>query len=164
MEGAPESETFSRYDDTLAPLVRSIHDDDGIPTYVVGIDIVDAVVDVPVANPFERLSEVAVAGGVPRDGDEPFFNARDQNELGDALAAIASSLQCELALAGLPADPARVHLRLGDSELSHSADCSDASGWRYAATDGAVQLCAASCDDFAATGTMHAAFDCVPEK
>ena len=164
MDGVSEAETFTHYDDTLAPLVRSIHDEDGIPTYVVGIDIVDQTVDVPVANPFERLSEVAIAGGVARDGAEPFFNARDENELGDALSAIASSLQCELALEGLPADPARVHLRLGDTELSHSADCSDAGGWRYAGTDGAVQLCAASCDDFAAAGTMHAAFDCVPEK
>ncbi|MBP7292303.1 MAG: VWA domain-containing protein [Nannocystaceae bacterium] len=163
MQGVPDAQIFTRYDETLAPLVRSIYETDGIPTYVVGIDIVNQTVDVPVANPWQRLGEVALAGGVPAAGDEPFYNTRDELELYDALRSIADGLQCSVALDDLPSDPDRVHLALGDAALAYSASCEGGTGWRYGEA-GSVELCGSTCDSFLAGGEMHAAFDCVPEK
>ncbi|MBL8947797.1 MAG: hypothetical protein JNK45_31785 [Myxococcales bacterium] len=157
---APAAETFTRYDEDLAPLVASLAAD-GIPTYVVGIDIVDGWVSVPEANPHDRLGEVALAGGVANPGATPFFDARDEGQLFDALGAITSRIQCTLTLEGLPSAPERVHLSIGDAALAYTPDC-DADGWRYA-DDGAIELCMAACDDFVAAGTVHAAYDCIPE-
>jgi hypothetical protein len=161
MEGVSDDRIFTQYDEGLAPLVAETFAA-GIPTYVIGIDIVDAIVEVPHANAYQRLNEVADAGGVAREGVERFYNTRDEAELYDALGSITDALQCQLVIDDLPSDPSRVHLVLGDGELAYSAACDDEGGWRYA-EGGAVELCAASCDDFAAAGTMHAGFDCIPQ-
>lgn len=164
MEGVAENEMFTRYDDDLAPLVADTFTDDGIPTYVVGIDIVDELVDVPHINPHDALAEVAIAGGAARDGEDAFYNTRDEGELTAALGEITGALQCQLPLTDVPAVPSRVHLVLDGDDVGYSADCSDANGWRYVGDGTAVELCSAACDDFVASGTLHAGFDCVPEK
>lgn len=163
MEGVPDNATFTQYDENLAPLVADVLADHGIPTYVVGIDIVDETVDVPHVNPYDSLGEVAIAGGAAREGDEAFYNTRDEDQLAGALGEITGALQCQVVLEDLPTAPERVHLVLDGNELAYSAACDDASGWRYAADGTAVELCAASCEDFTAAGTMHAGYDCVPE-
>ena len=76
------------YDETLAPTVTAAKDD-GITTFVVGIDIVDmhvneAIDGAPAANPFQRLNEVALAGGAPKNmgmDAEKFFNSTNEDEL-----------------------------------------------------------------------------------
>ncbi len=159
---AEGSAPFGVYDEELAPLVASAAAE-GIPTYVVGIDIVDAWID-GVGNPHERMSEVALAGGVPRDGDVPYYLARDEHALREAIDAIASQIQCRIELEGLPDDPSRVHLSIDDVELPHTESCDDIDdGWRYTG-DGALELCSTSCDSYGLTGTIQARFDCAPEK
>jgi hypothetical protein len=159
-ESAGGQQTFTLYDEHLAPLVAELAAE-GIPTYVVGIDIVDQWVTVPQANPHDRLSEVAIAGGVPKDGDVPFYNTRDEADLFDALASITGSLQCTVAPEDLPTAAHRVNLMLDEVPLDYVADCSSA-GWRYADA-GEVELCMSACDDFVAGATLEAAYDCIPE-
>ncbi|MBC8069200.1 MAG: hypothetical protein IAG13_12770, partial [Deltaproteobacteria bacterium] len=160
MEGVPDGQIFTQYDEELAPLVAEVFDS-GIPTYVIGIDIVDAIAEVPRANAYERLNEVADAGGVAREGAEAFYNTRDELELYDALGSITDALQCQIVVEDLPSDPGSVHLLLGEAELAYSETCEDEAGWRYA-EGGAIELCAAACDEFVVAGTMRAGFDCIP--
>lgn len=157
---ASSQQKFSLYDENLAPLVAQVATS-GIPTYVVGIDIVDAWVQTPQANPHERLTEVAIAGGVARDGDEAYYNTRDEADLFDALASITTALQCTVVPEDLPSTPDRVNLLLDGAALEYVDDCSTA-GWRYTSA-GEVELCAAACDDFIAGATLEAAYDCIPE-
>jgi hypothetical protein len=159
---AEGSAPFGVYDEELAPLVASAAAE-GIPTYVVGIDIVDAWID-GVGNPHERMSEVALAGGVPRDGDAPYYLARDEHALREAIDAIAAQIQCRIELDGLPDDPSRVHLSVDGGDVPYAGTCEDTDdGWRYT-DDGALELCSTSCDSYGLTGTIHARFDCAPEK
>jgi len=163
MEGVPENQTFTTYDGNLAPLVADVLADHGIPTYVIGIDIVDETVDVPHVNPYDSLDEVAIAGGAAKGGAESFYNTRDEDELAGALGEITDQLSCQIVLDALPTAAERVHLVVDGNELAYSAECADEGGWRYAADGTAVELCAAACDDFTATGTLNAGFDCLPE-
>lgn len=158
---AEDSAPFGVYDEALAPVVAAAAAE-GIPTYVVGIDIVDEWID-GVGNPHERMSEVALAGGVPREGDAPYYLARDEHALRESIDAIATQIQCRIELAGLPDDPSRVHLSVDDVELTHTESCEDVDdGWRYTG-DGAVELCSASCDSYGLSGAIQARFDCEPE-
>jgi hypothetical protein len=141
-------------------LVAQVHDA-GIPTYVIGIDIVDAIAEVPHANAYQRLNEVAAAGGVAQDGGEGFYNTRDELDLRGALGSITDALQCQVVVDDVPSDPDSVHLLVDDAELAYSESCDDEAGWRYA-QGGAIELCAAACDDFVVAGTLRAGFDCIP--
>jgi hypothetical protein len=109
------------------------------------------------------MSEVALAGGVPREGVEPYYVARDEHALREAIDDIADRIQCRLELPDLPDDPSLVHLLLDDAEIPHVDTCEDGEGWRYT-EDGAVELCNASCDEYGLSGSIHARFDCTPEK
>lgn len=162
MDGVPQNQVFSVYDDDLEPAVADAFESERIPTYVVGIDIVDEVVDVPHTNPWERLSEVAIAGGVAREGAEKFYNANDQIELDAALREITGAIQCQVTLDRLPSASDRVHLVVGGAEVPYSADCSDTGGWRYVDGD-TIELCTAACGDFVTAGSLHAGYDCIPE-
>lgn len=158
-EDASQQTAFTLYDENLAPAVASIAAE-GIPTYVIGIDIVDAFGQVPQANPHDRLSEVAEAGGRARAGDEPYFNTRSEAELTAALAEVATSLQCNLAVDDLPASGDGVHVRLDGAAIDQVDTC-DTDGWRLA-DDGKVELCGNACTDFIDGASMSVAFDCVP--
>lgn len=157
---ASPSQAFSMYDENLAPLVAGIADE-GIPTYVIGIDIIDGWVSSPQANPHERLSEVALAGGVASDGDAPYYNTRDEAELFDALAEITGRIQCTVALDDLPGEPERVNLTVDGLPVDYVPAC-DAAGWRYG-DGGEIELCASTCDDFVGGATLESTFDCIPE-
>jgi hypothetical protein len=153
---------FGAYDEALAPLVAEAAAE-GIPTYVVGIDIVDDWVNDSIGNPHERMSEVAIAGGAPREGAEPYYVARDEHALRESIDAIAGHIQCRIELPDLPDDPDLVHFSVDEAVVPWVDACGDDGvGWRYT-DDGAVELCSASCDDYGSTGTLHARFDCVPE-
>lgn len=158
-EDASQNNAFTLYDENLAPQVAAIAGE-GIPTYVIGIDIVDAFGQVPAANPYDRLSEVAIAGGRPRAGDEPFFNTRSEADLSAALANVAAALQCNLSVDDLPAQGDRIHVSLGDVTLPEIASC-DEDGWRRT-DDGRIELCGDACTDFVDGAAMNVAFDCIP--
>lgn len=159
-EDASGSGLFLQYDSTL-PLAAAEAFAAGIPVYVVGIDIEDEVLDLPVANPWERLSEVADYGGVPREGDVPFYDVFDEVELDAALASIAEEVSCSVPVPE-HFDAARVELTIDGTPVSAADTCDDGEGW---IVDGPNQLrlCADTCSAAQTAESVEATMSCIAE-
>ena len=132
---------IEQYDETLPTTVQDASDNHDITTFVVGIDIIDQLVGqgqdgAPEANAFERLNDVAVAGGAPKNGGneaEKFFNATNQQELLDALSIILGEVtDCIIDLSDNPPQPNQIeHVKFfrDDMEVPQVKDCSTEDGW-----------------------------------
>ena len=162
---------MEEYDARLAQVVGDALTQDGIPTFVVGIDIVDELVGVgddgqTEANTFEELNLVAIAGGKPRDGDEKFFNANNEVELMEALSEIAGQVTtCVVPLATASMHPDFVEISIAGVEIPRVEDCATEDGWVWVDPDGpydAVELCGAACSQLAAAGDVDITFACPP--
>ena len=151
-EGETGSDRGRVYDDNLPVEVAEAFAAFGTPTYVVGINIVDEVIDEPgnpVINPFDALNDVAMAGGVARAGDERFYNVRSEADLLGALDSIAARIECTFALDEEPSFPDDVRVELGEQTLVRQASCEATDGWAF--TDGiegvgAIELCRSARD------------------
>jgi hypothetical protein len=162
---------MEEYDARLAQVVGDALTQDGIPTFVVGIDIVDELVGVgddgqTEANTFEELNLVAIAGGKPRDGDEKFFNANNEVELMEALSEIAGQVTtCVVPLATASMHPDFVEISIAGVEIPRVEDCATEDGWVWVDPDGpydAIELCGAACSQLAAAGDVDITFACPP--
>ena len=175
-ENAPDNTIlFEMYDEALAPTVQAAADA-GIKTYVVGIDISQEVSggtkdgNPDNTNTYERLNALAIAGGVPRAGDEKFFNTTNQDELEAALQMISMQiLSCTLDL-----DPSPVYLEYVEVTVKEEygkdqvADCATEDGWHYVPKVDPndpnepvrIELCGAACSDFQMTGTIDIQYRC----
>jgi hypothetical protein len=174
-EALPFPDIIEVYDETLAPAVAAAYQDEGVPTFVVGIDIVNALVGQgvdgsPEANPYQRLNEVALAGGVPKDGGggaEKFYNSGDQGELELALEQIFDSLlDCTIDLAetpgGLP-DPQQipdVSVESDGSEVPLVGSCAGQDGWAWVAEGETLSLCGSYCEAFASGASVSVSYGC----
>jgi hypothetical protein len=160
------------YDANLSTVVGDAFSVDGVPTFVIGIDILDQLVggepdDGQVAaNTFTELNTVAEAGGRAREGDEKFFNATNEIELQDALSEIAGQVvSCTIPLSQEPTDPDFVEIEIGGMSFEQIEDCATDDGWTYVNPEGpfdAIQLCGAACDALADSGELDATFGCPP--
>lgn len=170
--------SFNEYDDQL-PIAVADALAQGVPTYVIGIDIQDVTTPVVVdgtpddVNTYEKLNELAEAGGTARPGDEKFYNATNQIELQAALMQIiGDTLSCEISLGG-PLHPdlyiKRVEIGADDDpgQLVYTgfddqvADCAAESGWQYTSdTREAIQLCGAACEHYKQTGVVVIDYGC----
>lgn len=168
-DGAPNcspevgaDETLFVYDDRLPGKVADAFDGQGIPTYVVGINIEDANKTKPAVNPFEAVTETAIAGGVAREGNEAFFNAFNELELEDALWEVANRIECTVNLDETPEFPDEVLVSVGGSDYNQVADCENGDGWTYVdpQTNDAVVLCGQACDDLQDTGKVDVTYGC----
>jgi len=163
MAGTSGSGVFTEYDMNLAPLVADAYAD-GIPTYVVGVDIVDAIGIYPQDNPYVRLSELAIAGGVPREGAEPFYNTTDEVELLEALDGITAELGCTIVLETPAANEDQLTIEVNGVEVPRVMECgADGIGWRYlqdAPPYESIELCSASCDAAHLQGGLDATYAC----
>ena len=159
-EGMTGAARFTAYD-TEVPEVAADAFAMGVPVYVVGIDIVDDLVEIPVTNPWERLSEVANAGGVARPGDVPFHDVFDEGELDDALSTIASDVGCTLSVPEPLYDLSRLELSIDGNAIPSVESCDGGEGW-VAEGDG-VRLCAASCEAAQSSTEIDARLSCIPE-
>jgi hypothetical protein len=167
---------FEIYDSQL-PLVVADALANQIPTFVIGIDIKDTVSnDLPDGNPddtntFEKLNEVAEAGGQARPGAEKFYNAANQVELQAALMEVTeviTSCTFELSMPlhsdqfvrDLDVDPdGAAPLMYGKEQV---ADCATESGWHFTdETESAIELCGDACTLFKASGDVEIVFDCI---
>ena len=171
-------ELLEAYDETLEPTVAAALADDGITTFVVGIDIVDAVTGAPVdgspeANPFERLNDVALAGGAPKNGGmdaEKFFNATNQDELLTALAGIIDEItECIIDLSAPPLEPPDpvqipyVTFEVDGEEVPFVDDCANEDGWTWLEEGVIVTFCGSYCDEFKGGGLMFdGTYGCPP--
>lgn len=155
--------TFAEYDENLPLVVEDAWERAGIPTYVVGIDIVEDS-QYPFTNPREKLDEVAHLGGVPQDGEVGFFDASNAQGLMTALDAIASSVSCGVELGKAPSGPDQLVVTVAGETLEQLASCDEGEGWIYTSEDLThIELCNASCDAMLETGEIEAEFLCPPQ-
>lgn len=158
-ESSVGSGLFLQYDEAL-PVAAAEAYAAGIPVYVVGIDIEDEVLDLPVANPWERLSEVADHGGVPRAGDVPFYDVFDEVELDAALASIAQEVSCSVLVPDhFEAD--RLAVTIDGEAVPSVGSCDDGDGWTEEPS--AVRLCPNTCLAAQSAETVEATLSCIPE-
>jgi len=167
MAGTAGNAVFTEYDADLAPMVADAFAA-GIPTYVVGVDILDQVGQYPADNPFVRLNELALAGGMPQGGDgEAFYNTTDETQLLVALDAITAELSCTIGLT-LPAEFSdQVTVSVAGVEVPRVDACGDDGvGWRYleeAAPYSSIELCTQTCDDVHIEASLDVEYACIPQ-
>lgn len=166
LAGTSDQDVFDIYDENLPALVAEAYNAEDIPTYVVGIDIVNEIVDFPQDNPFERLNEVAIAGGFPQPGQEKFHNAADEEELRSAISQISSQIGCIIPLETPPEQPDLLSVFIAGDEVARVDSCEGTEeGWRYINPEGPydeIELCANSCSALHNQGTLSAVLNCVP--
>jgi len=172
-ENAPDTTTlFEMYDEQVAATVAAAAAM-GIKTYVVGIDISQEVSgsakdgNPDNTNTYEKLNEVAIAGAVPRPGDEKFYNTTNQDELQDALNMISMQiLSCVIELNPTPVYPKNVEVTpYGDVQVK---DCATEDGWMYLPKMNPddpdeplrVELCGAACTNFQMSGKLDIQYRC----
>lgn len=159
---APEDTLFV-YDDQTPHVVASAFADHGIPTYVVGINILDEMGTKPAVNPYEALTEVADAGGVAAQGVDHFYNSFNEIELVAALEVVADRIECTISLVDMPQHPEEVAVSVDGDVWPTVADCTGEDGWVYTAPQGpynAIQLCGAACEALQGGGTVGVDFGC----
>lgn len=157
------SDRFAYYDENLPLVVGDAWTSDGIPTYVVGIDIQETSTN-PFTTPREKLHEVALAGGVPRAGELAFYDARDADALQAALDEIAATVSCTVELGQAPSRPEDLVVSIEGDELEWLDSCDEGSGWVYVdeALDH-IELCNAACEALLDVGELEAEFLCPPQ-
>lgn len=165
LAGTTGDDVFNFYDENLPALVAEAFTADDIPTYVVGIDIIDGVANFPQDNPFVRLNEVAVAGGFPQPGQERFHNAQDEEELRSAISQITSQIGCIIPLDMPPDQPELLSIFIDGEEISLVDSCEgNEQGFHFVNEElTEIELCAGSCDDLHNIGTLAAHYNCIPQ-
>jgi len=165
-------ELFEVYDADLPAVVGDAFSVDAIPTFVVGIDILNEVIGEseydgkPAVNTFEKLNEVAVAGGRPRDGEEKFFNALNEADLQAALQQIAGQVvSCTVPLDPAPEHPNFVSIEIDGQDVPRATDCETEDGWIFVdpSAPNLVRLCNAACDMLGLGGSLDAIYGCPPQ-
>jgi len=128
----------------------------GMPTYLVGIDITSGV--------FADFNSLAVAGGVPKQGgSEQFYNANNEIELEEALATIVDDvLTCEIQLDPEPDFPQFVKVFVGGVEYFQVDDCNTETGWIYSEEFSEITLCGMACDELKNLGEADIEYHCTP--
>lgn len=170
-DAADNAGRFEVYDEHLPEVVEQAFIAE-IPTFVVGIDIKDVVSPVTQdgnpdnTNTYEKLNELAVAGGMPRDGAERFYNTSNQIELMAALEAITEQiLSCTITLDPPPDELQYVNeVIVGDQYygMTEVEDCATEDGWHFVdAEKTTIELCGAACDTFKMTGEVDIHYDCL---
>jgi hypothetical protein len=164
-------ELMELYDQNLQDKVQEAYEMYDIPTFVVGVDIINALTGVgndgaPEANTYDELNEVAMLGGVPQPGMDSFYDAQNQQELDDALTAIAGmAFNCTVPLDPPAQFPEFVDIEINGMMIPKIDDCATEDGWTWVNPNGpydAIELCGSACDTLADNGMLEATFGCPP--
>jgi len=168
-DAADNYQRFEVYDEQLPVVVGDTWTNDGIPTYVVGIDISNAVSPIATdgnpdsTNTYDELETVAAAGGVP-NGGPLFYQTTNQNELQAALQQIIDdALSCTVPLDPPPAFPDLLEVYIDNMMVPPAADCAADDGWIYTNPNGpydSIELCGAWCDALKQVGSVTAEYYC----
>ncbi len=159
---APEDTLFV-YDAQVPLVVAAAFADHAIPTYVIGINILDEMGTKPAVNPYEALTEVASAGGAPSTGIDTFYNSFNEIELADALEQVAMKIECTVSLPEEPQFPDLAEVSVDGTGWNQVADCDAGDGWVYTspvAPFNAIQLCGTACDALQGGGTVQVEYGC----
>ncbi|MDC0718037.1 vWA domain-containing protein [Nannocystis bainbridge] len=134
--------------------VEETFNDFGIPTYVVGIDVDPST--------SEQLSTLALAGGKPKPGPEPFYQTANQNELQAAIQQIVKdTLSCVIAVDPAPSEPELFEVWIDGQPVPEVASCAE-DGYVWSVPHTEVTLCGAACDMLKETGKVQALYFCNP--
>ena len=156
-------DTLFVYDDQTAVVVAQAWEEHVIPTYVVGINILDELGTKPAVNPYEALSAVADAGGAAAAGSDHFYNSFNEIELIDALNVVANQIECTITLPDAPEFPDFVDVSVDGQPWAPIDDCDTGDGWTYmapVAPFNSVRLCGAACEALQGGGTVEVDFGC----
>jgi hypothetical protein len=116
---------------TLATIVSTRNE--GIPTYVIGID------DPRDAVLIDTLDRMSTAGGRRRAGTLGYYSARSMNELSDAFESVRQSLaRCTRLLSERPRDPDGLRVTIDGREIAR--DPTHREGWDWSETPGSEVL------------------------
>lgn len=145
------------YDESLPVIVRAAHEELGIPTYVVGIDIRDEWVDYAQANAHVALDEVARGGGVARGDVTAYYAADDESALLGAIDEIAARIECTVTLEAAVPTAATFDVWVDDEPMSEVDDCAHEDGWRFtdATQRSTIELCGEACDALRVHGQLE---------
>ena len=167
---SPDAQTdvqlFEVYDDGLVQVVSDAAIN-GIPTFVIGIDINDEFSGIQQdgfpdnVNTYDKLNTLAIAGGVPKDDPKKkFYEPQDQLQLQDALQTIAGQMlpPCVIELEPAPVYPDSVDIEINGMPFDQiqESDCDSENGWAFVNdTSTRIQLCDELCTDFLSGGTLN---------
>ncbi len=179
--GLTDCPLLEQYDTDLPTVVGNAFTNDGIATYVIGIDIIDAQLGTalgdgtPDANPYDELNTVAEAGGVARPGNDKFYNATNEAELQAALDEIVGVVAtCEIDLTeppNTPPDQSQVDMNLVEFQVGgqmvpkldvDQTTCESGSvdGWIWLVEGERVLFCGTFCDEMKSTGQVDGDYKC----
>lgn len=168
-DAADNTALFENYDTNLSAVVAEALTKE-IPTYIVGIAITDTTSSAQKdgnpdnTNTFMQLNDLAVTGGVPREGDVKFYDTQNQVELQAALEEISMQiLSCTIKLEPVPKYPDYVEVSVSETAYGKKqvTDCMTESGWMFTTeTKDEIVLCGQACTDFQMTGNLDAQYRC----
>jgi hypothetical protein len=177
-DAGSEFSRFESYDPNLLPIVGDAYNDLDIPTYVVGIDIADELTGVTNGNifppngepdginPFDKLNELAVAGGKPLGGSADFYQTQNEIELQDAIQAIVDdAASCTLHLDPVPVFPELVEVEMDGAMVPKVTDCASEDGWVFSNPNGpyeSLELCGSWCEQASDALDLQALYYCNP--
>ena len=156
-------DTLFVYDAMVPQIIESTYNDDGIPVYVVGINILDEMGTKPAVNPFEAITDAAAVGGAPAPGADPFYNVFNEIDLTDAVEQVISDIECTVNLDVEPIYPDNVGVAVDLEDYSQVDDCDTQDGWTYPTEAGphnSILLCGAACDAIQNGGVVDVEYIC----
>ena len=176
------SQLFEVYDSKLPMTMASLWTDQGIPTYVVGIDMSTALSGNQPDGapnsiiPWCKMDELGEVGGKPKNeapgmactegatDEQDFYSATNEIELQDALQLIAQdAISCVVNLDPVPPFPDLLEVEVMGMDVPQVNDCSTENGWVYVNPMGpydAIELCGTACADLKVAGTADVFYFC----
>lgn len=143
----------------LTAEIGALFENEGIPTYVVGVDISSFTL--------ADMNAYAEAGGVPAGmpGDaERFYNATDTTQLQTFMdTVIGDLLSCDLELDPAPEFPSLTEVDIDGStyDLIDTKACeAGEDGWTYSIEHTQIRLCGVACDAYRDVQEANVAFFC----
>ena len=166
---APVSALFEVYDDGLPATVASLWNNEGIPTYALGIDISTQLTpSTPDGSPDDvipwcKMDEIGEEGGRPNDQPpgmacqeaetvhQDFYLATNELELQDAASSIIEDLiSCVVTFDPEPEFPDLLEVEIAGEAVPRVNDCDSGNGWVYTTPAGpydSITLCGTACND-----------------
>jgi hypothetical protein len=173
---------FENYDLNLPVTLAGLWTADGIPTYVVGIDIstqqTSGQQDGNPNNivPWCKMDQLGELGGKPTDvapgmacaetatNNRDFYPAANEIQLQAALQAIIEdAISCEIVLDPVPPFPNLLEVQLDGMTVPKVTDCATENGWVYTNAEyTAIELCGTFCADLTVLGSADVLYFCDP--
>jgi hypothetical protein len=176
------SQLFENYDVKLPLTMAALWDDEGIPSYVVGIDMSTMLSPIQADGapnniiPWCKMDELGEVGGKPKDeapgmmctegatDNQDFYSATNEIELQDALQQIVDDASsCVVDLDPAPNFPNLLEVQVDGMDVPHVMDCTMENGWVYTNPNGPydqIELCGTACDDLKLFGSADVFYFC----